>query len=131
MSWYKWRKNVAMVSNLDIAMQQIRKRHLFLSIFNDDGSVKVSIREKVNIWHTVDKFDIFVISIEFGFWPVMDAERTQVSGNTTMMDSDSVEEGESGFAQYYYYAFFWKSILLLWDLSGVVVQVRQIRSIEK
>ena len=25
MSWYKWRKNVVMVSNLDIAMQQIRK----------------------------------------------------------------------------------------------------------
>lgn len=65
--------------------------------------------------------------IEIKIESVMD--RMTGPGNSTTASgaadvcSDS-EDSESDVSQYYYYAFLWKIILLLWDLSGIVIHVR-------
>ena len=48
------------------------------------------------------------------------------ANSSTMVDVSSDPEDESDWAQYYYYAFLWKILLLLWDLSGIVIHVRNL-----
>ena len=52
----------------------------------------------------------------------------QSLANTTMIDLNAESEpsgdAECSAETYYYYAVLWKIVLLLWDLSGIVVQVR-------
>ena len=46
-------------------------------------------------------------------------------GANTTVDISSDPEDDGDWAQYYYYAFLWKTLLLLWDLSGIVIHVRK------